>query len=444
MTSWDPFNSAADTSRRKTYSVTELTRTIKETLEDRFGAVWVEGEISNLRQPASGHCYFTLKDAQAQLSAVLFRGNQRDLPFVLKDGLNVRACGEVTVYEARGAYQVIVRRMEEAGKGALLEQFEKLKERLGKEGLFEESGKRPLPLLPCHIGVVTSPTGAAILDILQVLNRRYPNLHILLAPVRVQGEGAAEEIAAAIRNLNDHGVAQAMIVGRGGGSLEDLWAFNEETVARAVAKSAIPVISAVGHEIDFTICDLAADVRAATPSAAAELVVGRKEDFEAELHRYRSRLASALKSRHLVLQNRMIAAAHSYVFREPQRLVTQFRERIRRNLMAMQHRLGNTFHERQQRADEMSLRMLHRVETCRESARQDLRRLADHLRALSPLAVLDRGYSITQTRDGSVVRSPEHVSKGDTLNTTVARGRIRSIVKETERGEHDGNEEKGI
>lgn len=444
MTSWDPFNSAADTSRRKTYSVTELTRTIKETLEDRFGAVWVEGEISNLRQPASGHCYFTLKDAQAQLSAVLFRGNQRDLPFVLKDGLNVRACGEVTVYEARGAYQVIVRRMEEAGKGALLEQFEKLKERLGKEGLFEESGKRPLPLLPCHIGVVTSPTGAAILDILQVLNRRYPNLHILLAPVRVQGEGAAEEIAAAIRNLNDHGVAQAMIVGRGGGSLEDLWAFNEETVARAVAKSAIPVISAVGHEIDFTICDLAADVRAATPSAAAELVVGRKEDFEAELHRYRSRLASALKSRHLVLQNRMIAAAHSYVFREPQRLVTQFRERIRRNLMAMQHRLGNTFHERQQRADEMSLRMLHRVETCRESARQDLRRLADHLRALSPLAVLDRGYSITQTRDGSVVRSPEHVSKGDTLNTTVARGRIRSIVKETEKGEHDGNEEKGI
>ena len=444
MTSWDPFNSAADTSRRKTYSVTELTRTIKETLEDRFGAVWVEGEISNLRQPASGHCYFTLKDAQAQLSAVLFRGNQRDLPFVLKDGLNVRACGEVTVYEARGAYQVIVRRMEEAGKGALLEQFEKLKERLGKEGLFEESGKRPLPLLPRHIGVVTSPTGAAILDILQVLNRRYPNLHILLAPVRVQGEGAAEEIAAAIRNLNDHGVAQAMIVGRGGGSLEDLWAFNEETVARAVAKSAIPVISAVGHEIDFTICDLAADVRAATPSAAAELVVGRKEDFEAELHRYRSRLASALKSRHLVLQNRMIAAAHSYVFREPQRLVTQFRERIRRNLMAMQHRLGNTFHERQQRADEMSLRMLHRVETCRESARQDLRRLADHLRALSPLAVLDRGYSITQTRDGSVVRSPEHVSKGDTLNTTVARGRIRSIVKETERGEHDGNEEKGI
>ena len=444
MTSWDPFNSAADTSRRKTYSVTELTRTIKETLEDRFGAVWVEGEISNLRQPASGHCYFTLKDAQAQLSAVLFRGNQRNLPFVLKDGLNVRACGEVTVYEARGAYQVIVRRMEEAGKGALLEQFEKLKERLGKEGLFEESGKRPLPLLPCHIGVVTSPTGAAILDILQVLNRRYPNLHILLAPVRVQGEGAAEEIAAAIRNLNDHGVAQAMIVGRGGGSLEDLWAFNEETVARAVAKSAIPVISAVGHEIDFTICDLAADVRAATPSAAAELVVGRKEDFEAELHRYRSRLASALKSRHLVLQNRMIAAAHSYVFREPQRLVTQFRERIRRNLMAMQHRLGNTFHERQQRADEMSLRMLHRVETCRESARQDLRRLADHLRALSPLAVLDRGYSITQTRDGSVVRSPEHVSKGDTLNTTVARGRIRSIVKETEKGEHDGNEEKGI
>ncbi len=444
MTSWDPFNSAADTSRRKTYSVTELTRTIKETLEDRFGAVWVEGEISNLRQPASGHCYFTLKDAQAQLSAVLFRGNQRNLPFVLKDGLNVRACGEVTVYEARGAYQVIVRRMEEAGKGALLEQFEKLKERLGKEGLFEESGKRPLPLLPCHIGVVTSPTGAAILDILQVLNRRYPNLHILLAPVRVQGEGAAEEIAAASRNLNDHGVAQAMIVGRGGGSLEDLWAFNEETVARAVAKSAIPVISAVGHEIDFTICDLAADVRAATPSAAAELVVGRKEDFEAELHRYRSRLASALKSRHLVLQNRMIAAAHSYVFREPQRLVTQFRERIRRNLMAMQHRLGNTFHERQQRADEMSLRMLHRVETCRESARQDLRRLADHLRALSPLAVLDRGYSITQTRDGSVVRSPEHVSKGDTLNTTVARGRIRSIVKETEKGEHDGNEEKGI
>jgi len=428
--------------RRKIYSVTDLTHSIKESLEDRFGAVWVEGEISNLRQPASGHCYFTLKDERAQLSAVLFRGNQRDLPFRLEDGLKVRAHGEVTVYEARGAYQIIVRRMEDAGKGELLEQFEKLKKRLADEGLFETSRKRPLPLLPQHIGVVTSSTGAAIRDILQVLSRRYPNLHIILAPVKVQGEGAAEEIAGAIRNLNDHGVAQVLIVGRGGGSLEDLWAFNEEIVARAVADSSLPVISAVGHEIDFTICDFVADKRAATPSAAAEVVVGRKEDFEAALRQLRMRLTGALKSRHLTLRNRVTAASHSYVFREPQRLVTQFRDRLRGDLLSIQRTLQDTFREQQQRVDELGLRMVHRVEARSESARHTVHRLADQLRALSPLAVLDRGYSITRGQDGSVVTTLENVTPGDVLETTVARGRIQSTVTEIKpEQDHDSKKE---
>ena len=429
---------------RKVYSVTDLTQSIKETLEDHFGAVWVEGEISNLRQPSSGHCYFTLKDERAQLSAVLFRGNQRDLPFRLKDGLKVRAHGEVTVYEARGAYQIIVRRMEEAGKGELLEQFEKLKKKLAGEGLFDPARKHPLPLLPQHIGVVTSPTGAAVRDVLQVLSRRYPNLHILLAPVKVQGEGAAEEIAAAIRNLNDHGVAQVLIVGRGGGSLEDLWAFNEETVARAVADSRIPIISAVGHEIDFTICDFVADKRAATPSAAAEVVVGRKEDFEAALKQIRLRLSSALKSRNLELRNRVTAASHSYVFREPQRLVAHFRDRLRRDLLSIQRALQDTFREQQQRVDELGIRMQHRVETRAEAARHSVHRLADNLRALSPLGVLDRGYSITRTQDGSVVVSPEGVTTGEILETTVARGRIQSTVTATELEEDHGSKKENL
>ena len=268
---------------RRVLTVTELTRLIKAALESEVGTVWVEGEVSNLRQPSSGHLYFTVKDANAQITAVLFRGDQQRLKFKPRDGLQVRVYGEISVYERSGNYQIIVRVLEEAGKGALQAKFEELKEKLQKEGLFDPARKKAIPLLPRHVGVVTSPTGAAIHDILNVISRRFPNLHLVLAPVKVQGEGAAREIAAAIEFLNRRGGFDVLIVGRGGGSLEDLWCFNEEIVARAIAASRIPVISAVGHEIDFTISDFVADLRAATPSAAAELVVGRKDAFEGTL-----------------------------------------------------------------------------------------------------------------------------------------------------------------
>jgi exodeoxyribonuclease VII large subunit len=256
--------------RLKVYQVSELTRALKALIESSIGSVWIEGEISNLRRPPSGHLYFTVKDATAQISAVLFKGNQRGLTFIPRDGLLVRVQGDVTVYEHGGNYQVIVRQMRESGAGALQARFEALKARLQAEGLFDPSRKKPLPLLPRRVGIVTSPTGAVIRDILNVLGRRFPNLHLMLVPVRVQGAGAAEEVAAAIDLLNERGEVDVMIVGRGGGSMEDLWCFNEEVVARAIARSRIPVISAVGHETDFTISDFVADVRAPTPSAAAE------------------------------------------------------------------------------------------------------------------------------------------------------------------------------
>ncbi|OGV74134.1 MAG: exodeoxyribonuclease VII large subunit, partial [Lentisphaerae bacterium RIFOXYA12_FULL_60_10] len=263
----------SDTIPVKALTVTELTRRIRAALEQGIGPVVVEGEVSNVRRPSSGHCYFTLKDETAQIAAVLFRGVLETLRIVPKDGLQVRVRGELTVYEKNGNYQILVRHLEETGRGSLQARFEQLKSRLQQEGLFDAARKRPLPVLPRHIGIVTSPTGAAIRDILQVLSRRFPNLHVLVAPVRVQGDGAAEAIAAAIDRLNQRADLDVLIIGRGGGSLEDLWAFNEEVVARAVFRSRLPVISAVGHEIDFTISDFVADVRAPTPSAAAEIVV---------------------------------------------------------------------------------------------------------------------------------------------------------------------------
>ncbi|MEI7903119.1 MAG: exodeoxyribonuclease VII large subunit, partial [bacterium] len=276
------------------YTVSELTRQIKQTLEDEVGHVWVEGEISNYKVYGSGHAYFSLKDATAQLSAVLFAGTRAGVSPVprLADGQRVRAYGEITVFENRGQYQLIVRKIEAAGVGALMQRFEELKNKLQAEGLFDSSRKRSLPRLPQRIGIVTSPTGAVIHDMLNVLGRRFPNLQIRLVPVKVQGAGAAEEIAEALALFNrvfgpgSSWPTDVLIVGRGGGSLEDLWAFNEEVVARAVAGSAIPVISAVGHEVDFSLCDFAADLRAPTPSAAAELAVAPKGEVEAEVARY--------------------------------------------------------------------------------------------------------------------------------------------------------------
>ena len=435
-------NNPASTDNRKIYRVSEINRLIKATLEDTFGFVWVEGELSNVSRPGSGHLYFTLKDETAQVSAVLFRGDQRGLKVEIKDGRKVRVYGQLTVYEASGKYQIIVRKIEDAGKGSLQEAFEALKKKLAQEGLFDPARKKPLPMLPRHVGIVTSSTGAAIRDILNILDRRFPNLHILLAPVKVQGEGAAEEIAEAIDRLNALGGLDVMIVGRGGGSLEDLWCFNEEIVARAIARSAIPVISAVGHEIDFTISDFVADLRAPTPSAAAELMVGRKEAFEEALHQHQARLGRALRQHALELKARLMAAAGHYVFREPLNLVRQYTQRIDGLRVKLAAELKNVFRQQQQKTDELGLRMAHGIELWRKACQQDIRRLQSQLNALSPLSVLDRGFSITRRADGSIVRSVEQVAPGDALVTRVSKGEIESKVTLTKRGDQHGGEAK--
>ena len=260
------------------FTVSEITAAVRGVLEDVFDAVWIEGEISNLRVPASGHNYFILKDGKAQIKCVMFRNYRSGLKFAPEDGDQVLLFGRVSVYEARGEYQVIVETMEPRGLGALQKAFEQLKEKLDKEGLFKDEKKKPIPEFPWKVGIITSETGAAVRDILNIMQRRNPKVSVLLYPVKVQGDGAAEEIAEAIETMNQRKDVEVLIVGRGGGSIEDLWAFNEEVVARAIYKSKIPVISAVGHEIDFTIADFVADLRAPTPSAAAELAVPVLED----------------------------------------------------------------------------------------------------------------------------------------------------------------------
>jgi len=417
---------------QKVYSVGELTRLIKTTLERAVGEVWLEGELSNVRRPSSGHFYFTIKDASSQISAVMFRGSQRGLKFDPADGVAVRVFGEITVYEPYGNYQIIVRHMEEAGKGALQARFEELKKKLLEEGLFDEARKQPMPRLPQHVGVVTSATGAAVRDILNVVSRRFPNLHVVIAPVRVQGEGAAEEIAQAIDLLNELGGFDVMIVGRGGGSLEDLWCFNEEIVARAIARSRIPVISAVGHEIDFTISDFVADLRAPTPSAAAELVVGPKEVFEDKLRELAGLMRRSATEAVLRTKNRLQGAAGSYVFREPRNLVGQYAQRIDALGMRMEHELRNGARSGKQRIDEVGLRLMHELKTAREAKARRLERLSSQLGALSPLGVLSRGYSVTSDAEGNLVTDAAAVKAGDTMRTRLAKGTVESEVLNAE------------
>lgn len=457
-----PLQSSPDS--RRVYSVAEITRLVKQTLEDEVGRVWVEGEISNFRRQSSGHCYFTLKDERAQLSAVLFAGAGRGVAAPLADGLQVRLLGDLTVYEARGQYQLIVRQVEAGGTGALLARFEALKRKLQGEGLFEAARKRALPLLPRRVGIVTSPTGAAIRDILNITTRRFPNLHVLLAPVRVQGAGAAEEIAAAVDRLNALSAAAAagepgplpetldvLIVGRGGGSLEDLWCFNEECVARAIARSAIPVIAAVGHEIDFTIADFVADVRAPTPSAAAELVVGRKEDFEQMLRVQSRTLRQAMRQRLTEVRGRLSAARGSHVFHAPRHAL----ERAAQTLDAMELRLkqaavragegkrrrvdacrnrfllvrGSRMQRVEGRIDALRRRLAAAAPANLHRRRQALDALARQLRALSPTAVLERGFSLTRSADGALVRSVRQAPPGARIRTQVVDGTFEAVVE---------------
>ena len=394
---------------RKIYRVAELTRRIKILLEGEFPGVWVEGEVSNVRRPGSGHLYFTLKDEESQLQAVLYRSQVARMRFELKDGIQVVALGDVSVYERGGRYQLTVSEIEPKGLGALQLAFEQLKKRLQEEGLFDGSRKRPIPLLPERIGIVTSPSGAAIRDILSVIGRRFANVRVLISPVRVQGETAAAEIVEAIDGLNRRGDVDVIIVTRGGGSLEDLWAFNEEPVARAIARSRIPVISAIGHEIDFTIADFAADLRVPTPSAAAELVVAKKSELQDRLAALSSRLTSSARQLLSELRRRLIVCARSYVLQAPENVVRQY----------------------QQVLDEFGGRLERSFRHRLVLGRAGLAGVAGRLEALSPVSVLSRGYSVVfRERDGAVVAASSQVRPGEAVRLRLARGGFTASVKE--------------
>lgn len=447
---------------RKVLSVWELTSDIKRLLEKSVGSVWVSGEITNLRAQSSGHVYFTLKDVAAQLSCVLFRGTAAKERDLLKDGQKVLLQGDVTVYEARGQYQLIVRAVELQGIGALQIQFEKLKQKLAAEGLFAPERKRPLPRYPQRIGLVTSPTGAAIRDVLHVVQRRNPALEIILAPARVQGDGAAREIAEAIRRLNEFGGRQQraagvspsdqtlgaekmngsdgkmpaahldlILVTRGGGSLEDLWAFNEEPVARAIFESEIPVVSAVGHEIDFTIADFVADFRAATPSAAAEIIT---EDVFAS----REFVADApLRLRQLVRRkvNREIENFDSLAGRlwrlHPRRRLNDSLQRLDDLQSGLLRNLKMAARARSLVFENLAGRFLRAKPSQMLKARREaLRQLEKRLNALGPEQVLARGYSITtDAATGKVLRDAAQVKAGQKIRTRLAKGEIASNVE---------------
>ena len=322
------FENMNEQKEKHIYTVSELTKYVRVILEDSFPAVWIEGEISNFVLHSSGHMYFSLRDAGAVLKCAMFARSNAKLKFRPKDGMKVICFGKLSVYEARGDYQLIAEEIEPKGIGSLQPQFQQLKEKLLKEGLFEASHKVPIPFLPTRIGVVTSPTGAAIRDILNIARRRFSNVEIIINPVKVQGESAKNEIAAAIRLFNKLKNIDVMVVTRGGGSLEDLWSFNEEVVARAIYESEIPVISAVGHEIDYTISDFVADFRAPTPSAAAELVIPRKEDLSNLIDTATTRLKNALSVKIKQLTEKLSALIESYILRQPLNLVTQYEQMI--------------------------------------------------------------------------------------------------------------------
>jgi exodeoxyribonuclease VII large subunit len=395
--------------RPRIYSVSELTAELKILIEGTFTGVWVEGEISNFKHHTSGHMYFTLKDDRGQLRAVMFRGSNRGLQFRPEDGLAVVVFGNVTIYEPRGEYQVYVESMEPKGLGALQLAFEQLKTRLEAEGLFDPARKRPIPLLPEKIGLVTSPSGAAIRDILQIIHRRFANVKILILPVRVQGEGAASEIVEGLEVLNKREDLDVIIVARGGGSIEDLWAFNEEPVARAIYASQAPVISAVGHETDFTIADFVADVRAPTPSAAAEMVIARKAELIQRVDDFVSRLVSYIRSRVEKNGERVRSLDRHLRLLSPLERIKRQRERLRDEVLALQSTMS------------------HRLALWRG----ELRTAAARLDSLSPLAILARGYSVCRLLpDLSIVTRAASVAEGERVEVLLAQGGLICRVEE--------------
>ncbi|HHQ4663902.1 TPA: exodeoxyribonuclease VII large subunit [Aeromonas veronii] len=446
-------SSAASGREQQVFTVTRLNSAVRMILEQDLGLVWLTGELSNLAMPSSGHWYFSLKDLGAQVRCAMFKGNNRRVAFRPQDGMQVLVQARVSLYEPRGDYQLIIESMQPAGDGVLALRFEELKRRLGAEGLFDESRKRPLPREPRAVGLITSATGAALHDMLTVLKRRAPDLPIFIYPTQVQGSAAISQIVAAIAKANQRAEVDVLIVGRGGGSLEDLWCFNEEAVARAIAHSAIPVVSAVGHEVDVTISDFAADLRAPTPSAAAELVA---PDNQARIQRL-----AHLKQRLLQAMNRQqTAARHDFILlqkrldhQDPKRRLEQQSQRLDELSTRLQQLLRQRLHQGERRLTNLELRLQgksperllaagkrrHQLAEERLYAliakRQDLasHRLAmltARLDGVSPLATLGRGYSITRTARGEVISRSDQVNSGDQLITTLAQGSLQVRVEE--------------
>ncbi len=388
-------------------TVTELTAQLQDCLQAEFSGLWVLGEISDLSRPQSGHCYFTLKDGNARLSAVMWRNAFTRLRFPLEDGMQILCLGGIDIYPPRGSYQLVVRQLEPRGEGDLQRALRQLQAKLQREGLFDAARKRPLPRFPRRVAVITSPTGAAVRDFLEVARRRWTNTEVVILPVRVQGAGCAEEVAQAIRQAERWPVPfDVLVVTRGGGSMEDLWGFNEEALVRAIYKSSVPVVSAVGHEIDVTLSDLVADVRALTPSEAAERVLPQTADVLETLAHLHGRMTTAVTSRWQQARQRVEHLASRPVLQRPAERLWLLSQRL----------------------DELDKRCQLAVHHCVDASQNRLGRLAGRLEALSPLAVLQRGYSMTQTADGNMARSVDQLQVGDEVYTRLTDGKIVSTV----------------
>jgi exodeoxyribonuclease VII large subunit len=440
---------------RRVFTVSDLTARIRDLLVKNFTDISVQGEISNCRAAASGHYYFTLKDDRAQARCVFFKQQQRGIKFKPEDGLQVTVRGSISVYEARGEYQIYVESLEPVGRGALQLAFDQLKKRLEEEGLFDAARKKPLPLLPSRIGLITSPVGAAVRDVVRILTRRFPNVHLTLYPVRVQGVEAVGEIVEALRYFSRRRAVDVVLLVRGGGSLEDLWCFNEEQVARAIAGSAVPVISGVGHETDFTIADFVADMRASTPSAAAELVVQTRREFDKHVSDLRESLVSLIRYRLAVGARRVHELGGRRGFRRPLDILRQTRQRADdltsrlalglKARLAASHRRFNDAHMRivsfDFRRKMAALRLVlqscdHNLSVSVERSirlkRDRSERLALQLAERSPLKVLERGYAIATDAAGNVLREAEQVRIGDTVSIRLHKGRLETQVEKSE------------
>ena len=421
----------------RVYTVSQLTEVIKAELESVFPLVWVEGEISNFRRAESGHLYFTLKDERSQLQTVMWRSDARRTRFDLKDGLKVICRGRITVYEARGQYQLVTELVEPKGKGALQLAFEQLKEKLRAEGLFDPARKKTLPLLPKKLGIVTSPRGAAIVDILRTINRRFARVHIIIYPARVQGEGAADEIVAGIDHLSRRSGIDVIIVGRGGGSIEDLWAFNEEKVARAIARSPVPIISAVGHEVDFTIADFVADIRASTPSVAAEIVIKEEQALLERVDGLRRRLAQAALHFLQERQHRLLGLTRHPGFQG-------FRMKLlglEQSVDDLEHRVRDVFRRRKVQLAENRAAARLFEEKLANILRRRLaellaawERLSAGLHNLSPLNILRKGYTLCWKDDLDLIRRIEEVEMDKDVTVTFYKGDFTCRVKSIDAG----------